>query len=142
MLEDVAGSRTFSTASPDSVMSVTCAQCEPALIREEHRAPMANLPILVFSGKCQLPCTVLGSKHKLHLWMSTSVGCRSARSARKDKNREMVCGHHLQNHYFIGVVLLIASHFHLLSVPFVQQQVKLIHNQCCFLTGQVDFTEV
>lgn len=70
MLEDVAGSRTFSTASPDSVTSVTCAQCEPALIREEHRAPMANLPILVFSGKCQSPCTVLGCKHKPHLWTS------------------------------------------------------------------------
>ncbi|KAI3373202.1 hypothetical protein L3Q82_006517 [Scortum barcoo] len=60
MLEDVAGSRTFSTASPDSVTSVTCAQCEPAFICEEHRAPVANLPILVFSGKCQTYCTVLG----------------------------------------------------------------------------------
>ena len=70
MLEDVAGRRTFSTASPDSVTSVTCAQCEPALICEEHRAPIANLPILVFSGKCQSPCTVLGCKHKPHLWMS------------------------------------------------------------------------
>ena len=70
MLEDVAGSRTFSTVSPDSVTSVTCAQCEPALIREEHRAPRANLPILVFSGKCQSPCTMLGCKHKPHLWTS------------------------------------------------------------------------
>jgi len=70
MLEDVAGSRTFSTASPDSFTSVTCAQCEPALIREEHRAPMANLPILVLSGKCQSACTVLGCKHKPHLWTS------------------------------------------------------------------------
>ena len=64
MLENVAGSRTFSTASPDSV---TCAQCEPAFICEEHRA---NLPILVFSGKCQTSCTVLGCKHKPHLWTS------------------------------------------------------------------------
>ena len=67
MLEDVAGSRTFSTASPDSV---TCAQCEPAFICEEHRAPVANLPILVFSGKCQMSCTVLGCKHNPHLWTS------------------------------------------------------------------------
>ncbi|KAI3361633.1 hypothetical protein L3Q82_002003 [Scortum barcoo] len=70
MLEDVAGSRTFSTASPDSVTSVTCAQCEPAFICEEHRAPVANLPILVFSGKCQTSCTVLGCKHNPHLWTS------------------------------------------------------------------------
>ncbi|XP_070710560.1 up-regulator of cell proliferation-like [Pempheris klunzingeri] len=49
-------------------------RCEPALIREEHRVPMANLPILVFSGKCQLPCTVLGCKHKPHLWMSGQGG--------------------------------------------------------------------
>ncbi|XP_073326342.1 syntaphilin [Pagrus major] len=70
MLEDVAGSRTFSTASPDSVTSVACAQCEPASICEEHRAPVANLPILVFSGKCQTSCTVLGCKHNPHLWTS------------------------------------------------------------------------
>ncbi|KAL0183818.1 hypothetical protein M9458_019514 [Cirrhinus mrigala] len=63
MLEDVAGSRTFSTASPDSVTSVTCAQCEPAFI-------LANLPILVFSGKCQTSCTVLGCKHNPYLWTS------------------------------------------------------------------------
>ncbi|XP_073701973.1 uncharacterized protein [Garra rufa] len=68
MLEDVAGSRTFSTASPDSATSVTCAQCEPAFIFEEHRPPVANLPILVFSGKCQMSCTVLGCKHNPHLW--------------------------------------------------------------------------
>uniref|UniRef100_A0AAR2M0E9 SH3 domain-containing protein n=1 Tax=Pygocentrus nattereri TaxID=42514 RepID=A0AAR2M0E9_PYGNA len=48
--DDVAGSRSLSTASPDSVTSVTCAQCEPAFICEEHRAPVANLPILVFSA--------------------------------------------------------------------------------------------
>jgi hypothetical protein len=62
MLEDVAGSRMFSTASPDSV---TCAQCEPAFICEKHRAPVANLPILVFSGRCQTCC-----KHNPHLWTS------------------------------------------------------------------------
>ena len=46
------------------------AQCEPAFICEEHRAPVANLPILVFSGKCQTSCTVLGCKHNPHLWTS------------------------------------------------------------------------
>ncbi|MED6277281.1 hypothetical protein CHARACLAT_011730 [Characodon lateralis] len=40
MLKDVAGSRSLSTVSPDSVTSVTCAQCEPAFICEEHRAPV------------------------------------------------------------------------------------------------------
>lgn len=67
MLEDVAGSKTFSTASQDSV---TCAQCEPAFICEEHRAPVVNLPILVFSGKYQTSCLVLGCKHNPHLWTS------------------------------------------------------------------------
>ena len=70
MLEDVAGSRIFSTASPDSVTSVTCAQCEPAFTCEEHRAPVANSPIMVFSDKCQTSCTVLSCKQDPHLWMS------------------------------------------------------------------------
>ncbi|CAJ0944364.1 unnamed protein product [Ranitomeya imitator] len=61
MLKDAADSRSLSTASPDSVTSVTCTQCEPAFICEEYRAPVANLPILVFCGKCQASCTVLGS---------------------------------------------------------------------------------
>ncbi|KAJ8356578.1 hypothetical protein SKAU_G00193720 [Synaphobranchus kaupii] len=52
--------------SQDSFTSVTCAQCEPALICEENGAPMANLPILVFSGKCQSSCTVLGCEHRSH----------------------------------------------------------------------------
>ncbi|KAJ8358739.1 hypothetical protein SKAU_G00152640 [Synaphobranchus kaupii] len=34
--------------------------CVNLLICEENGAPMANLPILVFSGKCQSSCTVLG----------------------------------------------------------------------------------
>ncbi|XP_074544748.1 zonadhesin [Halichoeres trimaculatus] len=42
MLEDVAGSRTFSTSYPDSVESVTCAQCEPAFSCGEHREPVAK----------------------------------------------------------------------------------------------------
>ncbi|KAI4887677.1 hypothetical protein NFI96_014865 [Prochilodus magdalenae] len=70
MLKDVAGSRSLPTASPDSVTSVTCAQCEPAFICEEHRAPATNLPILVFSGKCQASCTVLGCEHNPYLWTS------------------------------------------------------------------------
>ncbi|KAI3355367.1 hypothetical protein L3Q82_018209, partial [Scortum barcoo] len=38
---------------------------------KEHRAPVANLPILVFSGKCQTSCCpVLGCKHNPHLWTS------------------------------------------------------------------------
>ena len=52
------------------VTSVTCAQCEPAFIREEHRAPILNMPILVFSGKCKLGCMVLGCEHRAHLWTS------------------------------------------------------------------------
>uniref|UniRef100_A0A4W5JRD4 SET binding factor 2 n=2 Tax=Hucho hucho TaxID=62062 RepID=A0A4W5JRD4_9TELE len=40
--------------------------------------------------------------------------------------QKVVCGHHLQNHSFIGGVLLIAYNFHLLSIPFAQQHVKFI----------------
>ncbi|MCJ8738894.1 hypothetical protein PDJAM_G00040870 [Pangasius djambal] len=47
MLNDVTGSITFSTASPDPFTSVLCAQGEPALICEKHRAPVVDLPILL-----------------------------------------------------------------------------------------------
>ena len=53
----------------------------------------------------------------------------------------MVGAPHLQNHSFIGGVLLIAYNFHL-SISFAQQHVKFVVNQCCFLSGQFDFTEV
>ncbi|KAK3516470.1 hypothetical protein QTP70_016494 [Hemibagrus guttatus] len=39
---------------------------EPALISEKHRAPVADLPILVFNGKCQLSSMVLGSEQRAH----------------------------------------------------------------------------
>ncbi|KAI4881513.1 hypothetical protein NFI96_005465, partial [Prochilodus magdalenae] len=61
MLNDVAGIITFSMASPEPVTSVTCAQVKPALICEKHKAPVADLPILVFSGKCQASSTVLAN---------------------------------------------------------------------------------
>lgn len=48
-LEDVINSRTFSTASTDS-----CAQCEPAFICGEHKAPVA----------------ILGCKYNPPLWLS------------------------------------------------------------------------
>ncbi|CAJ0930727.1 unnamed protein product [Ranitomeya imitator] len=41
------------------LLLMTC-MCEPAFICEEHRAPVVKLPILVFCGKCQASCTVLG----------------------------------------------------------------------------------
>ncbi|KAI4902945.1 hypothetical protein NFI96_005135 [Prochilodus magdalenae] len=53
MLNDVGSGITFSTASPEPVTSVTCAQVKPALICEKHKSPVADLPILVFCGKCQ-----------------------------------------------------------------------------------------
>ncbi|CAJ0950908.1 unnamed protein product [Ranitomeya imitator] len=70
MLKDVAGSKSLFTVSPDSVTSVTCSHCEPTFICEEHRAPVTNLPILVFYGKCQASCTVLGCEHNPYLWTS------------------------------------------------------------------------
>ncbi|KAI4888717.1 hypothetical protein NFI96_003918 [Prochilodus magdalenae] len=65
MLNIVAGGITFSTASPEPVTSVTCAQVKPALICEKHKAPMADLPILVFCGKCQSSSTVLANDFTL-----------------------------------------------------------------------------
>ena len=55
MLDDVTGSITFTTVSPDSFTPVTYAQCEPALICEENGV---DQPILVFSGECQSSCRV------------------------------------------------------------------------------------
>lgn len=59
----------ISMASLDPFMSVTCAQGEPALIREEHRVPVADLPILAFCSKCQMSFTVPGSEHRAHQGM-------------------------------------------------------------------------
>ncbi|KAI4905760.1 hypothetical protein NFI96_029330, partial [Prochilodus magdalenae] len=38
----------------------------PALICEKHKAPVADLPILVFCGKCLSRSTVLASDHRAH----------------------------------------------------------------------------
>ena len=62
MLNDVAGSIAFSLSSPDSFTSITGAQGEPALICEKYRAPVADLPILVFSSKSS--SMVLGGEHR------------------------------------------------------------------------------
>ena len=51
---------------------LSCAQGEPDLISEEYRVLMANLPTLMFSGKCQPDCTVLGCKYRSHLWTPCS----------------------------------------------------------------------
>ncbi|KAI4871830.1 hypothetical protein NFI96_016388, partial [Prochilodus magdalenae] len=70
--EPVIGGITFST-SPEPVTSVTCAQVKPALICEKHKAPVADLPILVFCGKCQSSSTVLATAWSaVHLMMCTS----------------------------------------------------------------------
>lgn len=53
MLNDVKGSIMFSTASPLPFMSISRAQGEPALICGNHRAPVMDLLILVFYGKCK-----------------------------------------------------------------------------------------
>ncbi|TWW62668.1 Bis(5'-adenosyl)-triphosphatase [Takifugu flavidus] len=66
MLNGIAGSITFSLSSPDSLTSITGAQGEPALVCEKYRAPLADLPILVFLSKCQSSSTVLGSEHRAH----------------------------------------------------------------------------
>ncbi|KAI4878733.1 hypothetical protein NFI96_009793 [Prochilodus magdalenae] len=42
------------------------AEVKPALICEKHKAPVADLPILVSCGKCQSSSTVLPSEHRAH----------------------------------------------------------------------------
>lgn len=45
-------------------LSHYCAHCEPAVIPRENRAPMENRPSLVFSGKCQSGCKVMGCERR------------------------------------------------------------------------------
>lgn len=40
--------------SPNSLISIAGALCEPALICELNMTPQASLIVIVFSGKCQL----------------------------------------------------------------------------------------
>lgn len=49
MLDDVEGRIIFAVVSSVSFMSVTCTQCEPALIFEENRT-LVDFPVLVFSA--------------------------------------------------------------------------------------------
>lgn len=66
ILNDVTGSITVSTASPDTFTSVTFAQDGPVLICGKQRASVVNLPMLALYGKCQLGSTVQGSKDRAH----------------------------------------------------------------------------
>lgn len=69
ILNDVTGSTMFTMMLPVSFTSVMCAQCELALICEKTRGAMVDLPILVFSGQCQLSCgqavEMLINKHEV-----------------------------------------------------------------------------
>lgn len=60
-------------ASPDSLTSATCTHCKPALICEDNRVPMVNLPFLVFSGECRLSCTVLDCEHMRTLGLYSTL---------------------------------------------------------------------
>lgn len=51
MLKFAQGSKTFPTMFPDFLAYVTYAYCKSVLICEETRAPLVNLPVLMFSGK-------------------------------------------------------------------------------------------
>lgn len=107
MLDDVTGSILFITAAPDSFTSFTRAQHEPVIICEANGAPVADLPIPVFSHKSNCMALVCKQKSQRHvLAMSHSVA---------------------------GSCLAFASPLQLLSLSFVGQQVKLIHNHLCFL---------
>ncbi len=57
MLEDDADTITFSTASPNTFTSVTCARCEPALIREDE-GPADSGVSLANANQAAQCCTV------------------------------------------------------------------------------------
>lgn len=62
VLFDVAVITAFVTVSSDSFSSVTCTLCEihvPALISQENKMPLTDLPVLMFMGERQLSCTML-----------------------------------------------------------------------------------
>ena len=63
-------------------------------------------------------------------------------SVRRDKERAVVCGHHIQKYSLFGGCLAFASPLHLLLLSFAPRQVKLIHRHLCFLNGQIDIPEV
>lgn len=56
---DAVDATIHATASPDSFVPVTRAQCEPGL-SEENRAPVWNQPVLAFPEKHPLGCTAPG----------------------------------------------------------------------------------
>lgn len=58
---------------------------------------------------------------------------------RKDKERAFVCGHLVEN--IFGCCLAFVSPLHVLSICFAPQPVKLIHDDLCFLNGQIDIAE-
>ena len=60
-------------------------------------------------------------------------------SVRKDVDRAIVCGHHIQNHSLLGgVVLLLPLH----QVSFAPEQAKLVHKHWFFLNGQINIHDV
>lgn len=61
-------------------------------------------------------------------------------SAKKQRNWEVVCGHHQQNDYFIGCLANCLPYLSLFYSIF--KAACVIVNQCCFLRGQFNFTEV
>ncbi|KAI4887691.1 hypothetical protein NFI96_025015, partial [Prochilodus magdalenae] len=71
------------SVSLPTVMDIYTTRCirkatsivKPALICEKHKEPVADLPILVFCGKCQSSSTMLTSNDEIRLINSTSRCC-------------------------------------------------------------------
>lgn len=59
-------------------------------------------------------------------------------SMRTDRERDIVCGHHMRNNFVLGNCLAFASPSPLLSLSFAPKEVKLIDSPFCFLNGQID----
>uniref|UniRef100_A0AAY5KHT2 Protein HTATIP2 n=1 Tax=Esox lucius TaxID=8010 RepID=A0AAY5KHT2_ESOLU len=91
----------------------------------------ANLAVArmdVPSWRSRTTCaTRMGCRYSLMLPVVTRTlaKCKTREeSVRKDKEREIVCGHHLQNHSLFGGCLAVASPVHLLSLSFAPKQVQ------------------
>ena len=70
VLDAVACLIMFLCAFPDPYVSVGFTYVEPTFICQKHRAPMANLPMLVFFGKRPPSCTMKGCEDQANKWTS------------------------------------------------------------------------
>lgn len=108
-----------------------------------HTIPSLRACMDVLPEGDGLPVQPLGCRYCLmqkvviRTLKSTKLGTKQSRR-NKNKERAIVCGQHLQNHSHFVSCLAVAFPVLLFSLSFASNQVKLIHNYFCFLSGQLD----